>query len=116
MVGSDGIEEPIGALAFETEGAPSHEVAERIAALSDLVAIVVDRARLVTNAAERIDWAERVANSDMLTGLANARTVSRVMELEIARAARQGSELTIALFDVDDLTGFNDSQRAGRRR
>src|SRR5207237_5694755 len=68
-----------------------------------------DRARLATNAAERIDWAERVANSDMLTGLANARTVTRVMELELARAARQGSELTLALFDVDNLTDFNDS-------
>jgi diguanylate cyclase (GGDEF)-like protein len=108
VVGTDGIEEPIGALALETEAAPAQDVSERIAALSDLVAIVVDRARLVTNAAERIDWAERVANSDMLTGLANARTVSRVMELEIARAARQGSELTIALFDVDNLTAFND--------
>lgn len=109
VVGRDGIEEPVGALAFETDGAPPQDVAERVAALADLVAVVVDRARLATNAAERIDWAERVANSDMLTGLANARTLSRVMELEIARAARQGSELTIALFDVDDLTGFNDS-------
>ena len=109
VVGRDGIEEPIGALAFETDAAPEQEVGERIAALSDLVAVVVDRARLATNAAERIDWAERVANSDMLTGLANARTLSRVMELEIARAARQGSELTIALFDVDNLTAFNDS-------
>jgi len=109
VVGRDGIEEPIGALSFETDAAPAQDIAERIAALSDLVAVVVDRARLATNAAERIDWAERVANSDMLTGLANARTVARVMELEIARAARQGSELTIALFDVDDLTGFNDA-------
>jgi diguanylate cyclase (GGDEF)-like protein len=109
VVGRDGIEEPIGALAFETEAAPEPDVAERVAALSDLVAVVVDRARLATNAAERIDWAERVANSDMLTGLANARTLSRVMELEIARAARQGSELTVALFDVDNLTGFNDA-------
>ena len=44
------------------------------------------------NAAERIDWAERVANSDMLTGLANARTLARVIELEVARASRQASE------------------------
>lgn len=109
VVGRDGIEEPVGALAFETDGPPEQDVGERVAALADLIAVVVDRARLATNAAERIDWAERVANSDMLTGLANARTLSRVMELEIARAARQGSELTIALFDVDDLTGFNDS-------
>lgn len=107
VVGRDGVEEPIGALAFEADAAPDPGTAERIAALSDLVAVVVDRARMATNAAERIDWAERVSNSDMLTGLANARTLSRVLELEIARAGRQGSELTIALFDLDDLTGFN---------
>lgn len=108
VIGRDEIEEPIGALALESDGAPEAGNAERIAALADLVAVVVDRARLATNAAERLDWAERLSNSDMLTGLANARTLSRVMELEIARAARQGSELTLALFDVDDLTGFND--------
>jgi diguanylate cyclase (GGDEF)-like protein len=109
VVGRDGIEEPVGALAFESDAAPAADVSERVAALADLVAIVVDRARLATSAAERIDWAERLSNSDMLTGLANARTLSRVMELEIARAARQGSEVTIALFDVDDLTGFNEA-------
>jgi diguanylate cyclase (GGDEF)-like protein len=109
VVGRDGIEEPIGALAFETESSPDQDVGDRVAALADLVAVVVDRARMATNAAERIDWAERVNNSDMLTGLANARTLTRVMELEIARAARQGSELTVALFDVDDLTGFNEA-------
>src|SRR3546814_15005190 len=41
------------------------------------------------NAAERIDHAERIANSDALTGLANGRTLQRVLELELARAARQ---------------------------
>jgi diguanylate cyclase (GGDEF)-like protein len=108
VIGRDGIEEPVGALAVEGDAAVETEDSERVAALADLIAVVVDRARLATNAAERIDWAERVANSDMLTGLANARTAFRVMELEIARAARQGSELTLALFDVDDLTDFND--------
>jgi diguanylate cyclase (GGDEF)-like protein len=109
VIGREGIEEPVGALAFEAGAAVAPEVAERIAAVADLIAVVVDRARLATNAAERIDWAERVSNSDMLTGLANSRTLTRVMELEIARAARQGSELTLALFDVDDLTGFNEA-------
>jgi len=108
VIGREGIEEPVGALAIEADAAPDPDIAERVAAVADLIAVVVDRARLATNAAERIDWAERVSNSDMLTGLANARTLERVMELEIARAARQGSELTVALFDVDDLTGFND--------
>jgi diguanylate cyclase (GGDEF)-like protein len=109
VIGRDGIEEPVGALALEADAEPGAEAADRIAALADLVAIVVDRARLAENAAERIDWAERVANSDMLTGLANAHTLSRVLELEILRAARQKSELSLAVFDVDDLTGFNDS-------
>ena len=109
VIGRDGIEEPVGALAIETEAAPPADVAERVTAVADLVAVVVDRARLATNAAERIDWAERVANSDMLTGLANARTVVRVMELELARAARQGAEVSVAMFDIDDLTGFNDA-------
>jgi diguanylate cyclase (GGDEF)-like protein len=110
VIGRDGIEEPVGALALEGDTATDAGVAERVAALADLAAVVVDRARLATHAAERIDWAERLSNSDMLTGLANAHTLSRVLELELARSARQGSEVTIALFDVDDLTGFNDEQ------
>lgn len=110
VVGRDGIEEPIGALALEVDHTPDGDAGERVAALSDLVAVVVDRARLATNAAERIDWAERVANSDALTGLANGRTLQRVMELELARAARQKLEISVALFDIDDLTGFNASQ------
>jgi diguanylate cyclase (GGDEF)-like protein len=81
-----------------------------VAALADRAAVVADRARLATNAAERIDWAERVSNSDMLTGLANSRTVARVADLEIARAVRQGLDLCVALFDVDDLTGINDTR------
>ncbi len=109
VVGRDGIEEPVGALAFEAELPPTADTSERVGALADLAGIVVDRARLATYSAERTDWAERVSNSDMLTGLANARTLTRVMDLEIARAARQGSEVTIALFDVDALTGFNDA-------
>jgi diguanylate cyclase (GGDEF)-like protein len=109
VVGRDGIEEPIGALAVEGPTAPDGDVAQRVAAIADLAAVVVDRARLASLADERIDWAERVANSDQLTGLANASTLSRVLELEIARAARQRSELSVAVFDVDNLTGFNDA-------
>jgi diguanylate cyclase (GGDEF)-like protein len=109
VIGRDGIEEPVGALAVEADGATESTVSERVAAIADLIAVVVDRARMATNAAERIDWAERVANSDMLTGLANGRTAMRVMDLELARAARQGSEVTLAMFDVDNLTDYNDA-------
>jgi diguanylate cyclase (GGDEF)-like protein len=117
----DGVEEPIGALVVLASAAGSTavgeagtagEAGERIAAIADLIAVTVDRTRLATEGAERADWVERVGNSDALTGLANARTLARVIELEIARAARQASELCVAVFDVDGLASINDA--AGR--
>jgi diguanylate cyclase (GGDEF)-like protein len=118
VVVQDRVEEPIGALVLLTSTAGAQPIAEpgeateRIAAIADLIAVTVDRARLATEGAERADWIERVGNSDALTGLANARTLSRVIELEIARAARQASEVCVALFDVDGLAMINDE--AGR--
>ena len=114
VVGGAGIEEPIGALALSRPGPWSLDPVdeERIAAIADLIGLLVDRARLTANALERGEWLERVANSDGLTGLANARTLARVIELEVARASRQASELCVAVFDVDGLTTIN--QRAGR--
>jgi diguanylate cyclase (GGDEF)-like protein len=109
-----GIEEPIGALAVSrpTSGPSGPIDPEPLAALADLIGIVVDRARLTADLDERSDWHERVASSDTLTGLANSRTLSRVLELEVARASRQASDLCVAIFDVDGLGGINE--RAGR--
>jgi diguanylate cyclase (GGDEF)-like protein len=53
-----------------------------------------------------------MAHSDPLTGLANQRTFARVLELELARAARQASEVAVAVLDVDGFVDINDS--AGR--
>ncbi|MBI2762951.1 MAG: GGDEF domain-containing protein [Chloroflexi bacterium] len=108
-VTSDGVEVPLGALSV-SRPAPwsfgeSH--ATLLAAWADLIAITVDRARLSAAAQEHGEWQERMAHTDALTGLANARTLSRVLELELARAGRQGTDLSIALFDVDDLAGAN---------
>jgi diguanylate cyclase (GGDEF)-like protein len=115
VVASSGVEEPIGALAIhedQSASGGSPDIANGVQAIADLIAITVDRTRLATEGAERADWIERVGNSDALTGLANARTLARVIELEIARAARQASELCVAIFDVDGLAGIND--QAGR--
>jgi len=110
---SDGVEEPLGVLVVLGAGeAGGAEAGDDLAAIADLVGLTVDRARLASDGAERSDWVERVNHSDALTGLANARTLGRVLELEIARAARQQSELCVALFDVDNLTSINDG--AGR--
>jgi diguanylate cyclase (GGDEF)-like protein len=113
VIGRDGIEEPVGALALITDEAVATDDGERVTAVADLIGLTVDRSRLIGEAGEQFDWIERVQNSDPLTGLANARTVGRVLDLEVARAARQGSSLCVAMFDVDDLASIND--RVGRR-
>jgi diguanylate cyclase (GGDEF)-like protein len=76
-------------------------------AIADLAAVAIDRARLASMILERSEWFERMARTDPLTGLANQRTFGRILELELARAARQGSEISLALFDVDGLTEVN---------
>ncbi len=109
VVRHDGVDMGVGVLAFAWP-AP-HEIgdAERIVleAIADLAAVAVDRARLGSLAAERSEWFERLAHTDPLTGLANTRTLGRVLELELARATRQGGEVSVALIGVDGLTSVN---------
>jgi diguanylate cyclase (GGDEF)-like protein len=108
-VAHDGVEEPIGVLAVSRGGTWTVGESERtlLAGFADLIAVTVDRARLTAMASERAEWAERVSHTDALTGLANARTLSRVLELEVARAGRQGTDLSVVLFDVDGLAAAN---------
>jgi diguanylate cyclase (GGDEF)-like protein len=59
----------------------------------------------------------RVATSDALTGLPTRHVLSVVMNQEIARAARTGAPLCLAMLDVDGLKTINDEQghQAGDR-
>jgi diguanylate cyclase (GGDEF)-like protein len=112
LVTSGGIEVALGAIGF---GWPApHELtdAERevLASLAGLAGIALDRARLASTSAERSEWFERMAHNDPLTGLANERTVGQILELELARAGRQGSEVSLAMFDID---GFQATNRDG---
>lgn len=50
-----------------------------------------------------------LANIDELTGLGNRRLVNSVLQDEINRAARTGSELSVILLDVDQFKAYNDS-------
>ena len=105
-----GIDIPVGVLVlvWVEPRSSSADDASMIAALADLIAVAVDRGRLASMILERSEWFERMAHTDPLTGLANERTFGRVLELELARAARQGSEISLAIFDVDGLTATND--------
>jgi diguanylate cyclase (GGDEF)-like protein len=104
-----GIEQVVGVLSLSwPDGTdPTEEQRAILGAFAGLVAVAIDRARLSSLVAERAEWFERVAHSDPLTGLANERTFGRILELELARAGRQGSEVSLAIFDVDDFAATN---------
>ncbi|MBP1705197.1 MAG: diguanylate cyclase [Chloroflexi bacterium] len=109
LTGQGGIDRSVGilALGWRSGAKPRDGNSQVQAALADLAAVAVDRLHQAAGAAERRDWSERLAHIDPLTGLANRRTLDRVLELEIARASRQGSEVSLAVFDVDAFRAIN---------
>jgi len=107
VIGLSGAELILGVLHVHRDGSPADTDAPAVRAVADLIAVAVDRARLSATAAERSDWFERMAHTDPLTGLANERTVGRILELELARAGRQEGEVSIVLFDIDDFQATN---------
>ena len=116
VLGHGGVESTLGTLVVRWSAgrSPTTDDVALLEALAGLAALAADRARHASNAAERSEWFERMAHTDPLTGIANERTVARVLELELARAGRQGSEVALALFDVDDFRAANvDGARAG---
>src|SRR3989304_5381648 len=88
--------------AARPRAAPDDPAATRadLDAIGDLAAAAVRSARLEQALVERSDWYDRVAHTDPLTGLANRRTFDRMLELELARAGRQGSPASGAPFGI----------------
>jgi diguanylate cyclase (GGDEF)-like protein len=58
--------------------------------------------------AELLGDAERLARTDALTGLANARAFTERLAQEVARAHREGTPLCLGYVDVDNLKHVND--------
>jgi diguanylate cyclase (GGDEF)-like protein len=109
VVTHDGADLALGVLTFawpadRTLDRRDEQVAR---ATADLVAAAVDRAHLASLLAERTEWYERMAHTDPLTGLANRRTFEQVLDLELARAGRQGADVSLVLFDVDGFQELN---------
>ncbi len=112
VVRREGAQIGLGILALDRPGRPPLSPLERsvLEAAADLAAAMIDRARVGSLTVERSEWFQRVSHNDALTGLANARTFDRVLELELARAGRQRGEVSVAIFDVDGLARLNRDQ------
>ncbi len=96
-----------------SDGAPDIAGPEStLSALADLCAVAIRQARLQNALLERADWIGRLANTDAVTGLANKVTFERMLELELARAARQQSQLSVLLFDIDGFGEINEKNGA----
>ncbi|MBX9937367.1 MAG: diguanylate cyclase [Burkholderiaceae bacterium] len=52
---------------------------------------------------------ERLAQTDMLTGLANRRHFMTLAEQELARAVRYGGKLSVLMIDIDHFKNVNDT-------
>lgn len=111
----NGTEEAEGALLTAFDGPPPDPSAPEhpLSALADLCAVAIRSARLEHAMHERAEWMDRLATTDSLTGLANRATLLRMLELEIARATRQATKLSLVVLNVDGLAKINERAGAG---
>lgn len=110
VVRREGIEVSMGVMAVGFAGALPPDAKADAEPIADLAAVAVERALALSMGSERAEWFDRLAHTDPLTGLANRRTLDRVLELEVARAGRQGVPLSIAIFEIDR---FSEIQKHG---
>jgi diguanylate cyclase (GGDEF)-like protein len=111
VVRRDGIEVSLGVMALGfARPLPKRETLTGAEPLADLAAVAIERALTLSFGSERAEWFNRLAHTDPLTGLANRRTLDRMLELEVARAGRQGFQMSIAIIEIDR---FAEIQKAG---
>jgi diguanylate cyclase (GGDEF)-like protein len=113
VIAQEGVDRQVGML-VGARNDPSVDAEGRamLTAAADVAAAIIERVQLRSLADERADWYERVASSDALTGLASRYVFERVLAHEVTRAGRSGSEVSVAVFDVDGFRATNET--AGR--
>jgi diguanylate cyclase (GGDEF)-like protein len=91
-------------------GALSERVTLGVSLLANEVGTVLERSDLLAQV-------EALSRTDALTGLPNRREWEPRLAQEIARARRDGTDLTVALLDFDHFKRFNDTHghQAGDR-
>jgi len=73
-----------------------------LSTIADFTAIAIDNARLVEKVQE-------LTITDDLTGLYNSRHFQKLIDYEIERANRQGTELSLVFIDLDHFKQVNDT-------
>ena len=96
---------PVGVLAVEHPGR-SARIERRVV---DMVSQFAAHAALSLQNATLYKQVRTMAETDALTGIANRRTFESTLEREISRAARNGEQLTLAIFDIDHFKSLNDT-------
>ena len=86
-------------------------------ALRTVVALLAAEAAVTLERGELLERLEAMARTDDLTGLPNRRAWQDQLPREMARAEREGHELSVAMLDLDRFKGFNDEfgHQAGDR-
>ena len=79
--------------------------------------VVLRMAGLVRRVEEQANELARVARTDALTGAPNRRAWDEQLAVELARAARDGEPVSVALLDLDHFKAYNDlrGHQAGDR-
>ncbi len=72
-------------------------------------ALMESNASLEAKVAERTQELERIAYRDSLTNLLNRREITRILDVEIERAQRQKSPLSVLMLDLDNFKSVNDN-------
>jgi diguanylate cyclase (GGDEF)-like protein len=89
---------------------PGERTTSLLAMLAAEAALAIDREDLLA----RLDF---MARRDELTGLVNRRVLRETLDAELARAAKEGSTLSLAILDIDSFKQVNDrlGHQAGDR-
>ncbi|WP_078058308.1 sensor domain-containing diguanylate cyclase [Rhizobium rhizosphaerae] len=98
---------------LQTLAATLNKMVERLRATFAENAVLLEGMRdmnstLMTKVAERTRELEQLAQTDLLTGLANRRKLDDVLERQIETARAQGAPLSVILGDVDRFKAIND--------
>lgn len=107
VIEGDGGTEVEGLLLVGFDAPVSESVTDTLGAVADLAAVAIRQERLQNALLEQTEYQDRLAHTDLLTGLANRRTFDQMLELELARASRAGNAVSLAVFDVDGFTTIN---------